>query len=593
MVPEPAFAVLEPVEGKKIISFLKNLWYNVCTYLYNQVWHIVWESFMKKIVFFAMLCAALLCFASCSGGVTQKTDISVNIPKEVIQTVADEAARAGEISDDAKCNIICLLYVDGWAEAYADDWQLDDQGNVIYPSDRHYYLKKDLEYKNIQDVKFTYPDIYVGAKIQAQVIIICGNISYSGLSKEEDLTEDGASLHVEVSKDKRKITIENEEIKELKEIQLPDPTDDVDKYGNEYWLFTVPEENKEFAVSWFLDGKRQNGTDSTLKVYKALLSKGEHIISCSATGGNETCAGEKRINVNVQPERVALICTEKGFEFRVNRFDSDIRFDSLQFKDNGTGLILNCDVPGVDNSGYYGWTGCWPFVEPGKDYSFIVGGNWGEQNKDDNGDLKFGTDGKPDCWKEVKISMKYYADSTNLITDNDWDYINTINNYTHDKRITAVEKNNGTTDNPDINYYITLNQTEKNEVYNLFKDSGLKISSIRAEMQIMKLVRNNPNDPNDLSVYDDWFHAPSVMMYETGTRRSINNCDFKSLLGNDDQKNFMEKWNAYNSKADGWYLRIQFFYKIQGLPYQSIKVNSVASDDIKLLIPPYTTTQSN
>ena len=472
---------------------------------------------MKKNVFFAMLCAFLFCLASCSDGTKQKTDVSVSVPKEVIQTVADEAARSSDISDDATCTIICLLYVDGWAEAYADSWQYDDKGNVVYPSDRNYYLQKDFPFNQIETVKFVYPDIYVGAEIQAQVIISLKDssntiISYSGFSEKKELTEEGESLNVEISKDSRKITIVNKEIKKLQEIELPEPTDGTDKYGNKYWLFTVPQENKDFTVSWFLDGQRQIGTDSTLKVYKALLSKGEHIISCSATGGNETCAGEKRINVNVQPERVALICTEKGFEFRVNRFDSDIRFDSLYFKDNGTGLILNCDVPGVDNSGYYGWTGCWPFVEPGKDYSFIVAGNWGEQNKNDEGNLKFGTDGKPDCWKEVKISMKYYADSTNLITDNDWDYINTINNYTHDKRITAVEKNNGTTDNPDINYYITLNQTEKNEVYNLFKDSGLKISSIRAEMQIMKLVRNNPNDPNDLSVYDDWFHALSVMM---------------------------------------------------------------------------------
>ena len=547
---------------------------------------------MKKIVFFAMLCAALLCFASCSGGVTQKTDISVNIPKEVIQTVADEAARAGEISDDAKCNIICLLYVDGWAEAYADDWQLDDQGNVIYPSDRHYYLKKDLEYKNIQDVKFTYPDIYVGAKIQAQVIIICGNISYSGLSKEEDLTEDGASLHVEVSKDKRKITIENEEIKELKEIQLPDPTDDVDKYGNEYWLFTVPEENKEFAVSWFLDGKRQNGTDSTLKVYKALLSKGEHIISCSATGGNTTCAGEKRINVNVQPQRIVFICTEKGFEFRVNRFDSDIRFDSLYVQEQSTGIILNCDVPQVDDSGYYGWTGCWPFVEPEKEYSFAVRGQWGDQLTDDNGDLKY-NDGKPDCWKDTVVTMKYYADSTNLITDNDLDYINTINNYSHDKRVSAVEKNKGTTENPDIYYYVTLDQTDKNEVYNLFKDSGLKVSSIRAEMQLFKYVRNNPQSLTDLSVYEDWFCNPSIMMYETGTRRSIKDFDLKSLWDKNDKDGFMTRWNSMNIKDNDLYLRIQFFYKIQGWPYQTIKVDSVASDEKAMLVPHYTQTQTN
>ena len=75
---------------------------------------------MKKGLLLTLICFLLLGFTACSDQAKQNSSVSVTLPKEVIQKVADEAAREGAaLSDDSLCDIICLIYVDGWAEAYS------------------------------------------------------------------------------------------------------------------------------------------------------------------------------------------------------------------------------------------------------------------------------------------------------------------------------------------------------------------------------------------------------------------------------------------------------------------------------------------
>ena len=95
------------------------------------------KSFLlSKICGFAAVFAVILTLAACANNVPSKADVSLTIPKNVLQKVADEAAREGEVTADTLCNITCLLYVDGWAEAF-NEWsaydrkeETDENGNT-------------------------------------------------------------------------------------------------------------------------------------------------------------------------------------------------------------------------------------------------------------------------------------------------------------------------------------------------------------------------------------------------------------------------------------------------------------------------------
>ena len=59
------------------------------------------KSFLlSKICGFAAVFAVILTLAACANNAPSKADVSLTIPKEVIQTIADEAAREGEVTAD-------------------------------------------------------------------------------------------------------------------------------------------------------------------------------------------------------------------------------------------------------------------------------------------------------------------------------------------------------------------------------------------------------------------------------------------------------------------------------------------------------------
>ena len=548
---------------------------------------------MKKIVFLAVLCSVLMIFASCSGGANQKAEISVNVPKEVLQEVAREAAREGQTGNQKKCDILCLLYVDGWAEAFGEwDWY-DSDGSVKYPGDNHFIIEKNIPYNDISDleaVKFSYPEINVGAEVQAQVIIVCGKTSYSGFSEEVELTEEGAALKVTLEKDFRRVILGGNNVQPMQEIEILAPVDSVDNNGNECWEFSVPEDVEDYVFSWFFDGELQNGSKNTLSLYKALLPKGEHLISCKGTSGNKTCSGQLTVDINKRQnveaeDRIIFISTDRGLEFRVNRFDDDVFFKDLYIREKSSDIRVNCEVSWIDASGCYGWTGCWPFVEPGKTYYFSVNGNWGTENSDGSGDYS----------KSRAIEVKYTGTEDNQITQTDWDYINIIHNYAHENRnnpelksqywVTEEDNNKNKQNEPlDIHYYINFEQTDKNEVFALFKDSGYKVNVINCAFNLISF------QPGEL-----WWHGGSYDILKTGERHSqITNLDFNSLLDDYDRSNFMEKWT--NDHIIDYPLVVQMVlkYRLQGMNNQSFEILGYdVLDNQKVKISHYTDTESN
>ena len=534
---------------------------------------------MRKNVLFAMLCAFILCLASCSDGAKKNTDISVSVPKEVLQEVAQEAAREGETGSQKKCDIVCLLYVDGYAEAFGEwDWY-DEDGNVKYPNDNNFILEKNIPYNEIsdlEDVKFTYPEVYVGASIQAHVIIVCDKTSYSGYSEVvNELQETGASLHVTLEKDFRKVILGKNNVQPIQEIELPSPVDSVDNLGNECWTFTVPESVNDYVFSWFFDGELQNCSQNTLKLYKAILPKGEHLISCKGTSGNKTCSGQLTVDINrrmsVEAEdRIIFISTERGLEFRVNRFDGDVFFKDLYIREKSSDIQVNCDVPWIDASGCYGWTGCWPFVEPGKTYYFSVNGKWGAENSSGSGDYG----------KSKAISVKYTGTTNTPIAQQDWEYMKIINNYAHNKQYTAKEVNKGSTEAPDIHYLITFEQTEKNEIFDLFKASGQQASKIVCNINFISYQPGNEN----------WWIGRSYDMYNTGERRPIlKDYDLINFFGEGEKGQVMEKWTENHVADYPLAIDMSFDFKLQGMNNQKMVILGYDILDFKRVdIPHYT-----
>ena len=540
---------------------------------------------MKKIVFLAVLCSVLMIFASCSGGANQKAEISVNVPKEVLQEVAMEAAREGQTGNQKTCDILCLLYVDGWAEAFGEwDWY-DEDGSVKYPGDNHFIIEKSIPYNDISDleaVKFSYPEIYVGAEVQAQVIIVCDKTSYSGFSEEVELTEEGAALKVTLEKDFRRVILGGNNVQPMQEIEILAPVDSVDNNGNECWEFSVPEDVEDYVFSWFFDGELQNGSKNTLSLYKALLPKGEHLISCKGTSGNKTCSGQLTVDINKRQnveaeDRIIFISTDRGLEFRVNRFDGDVFFKDLYIREKSSDIQVNCDVPWIDASGCYGWTGCWPFVEPGKTYYFSVNGNWGTENSPDSGDYK----------KSKAISVKYTGTTNTPIAQQDWEYMKIINNYAHNKQYSAKEVNinKGSTEAPDIHYLITFEQTEKNEIFDLFKASGQQASKIICNINFISYQPGNEN----------WWIGRSYDMYNTGERRPIlKDYDLINFFDEGEKGQVMEKWTENHVADYPLAIDMSFDFKLQGMNNQKMGLLGYDILDFKKVnIPHYTDTASN
>lgn len=551
------------------------------------------KSFLlSKICGFAAVFAVILTLAACANNAPSKADVSLTIPKEVIQTIADEAAREGEVTADTLCNITCLLYVDGWAEAF-NEWnaydrveETDASGNKTVKLvnlhndyENHYLIEKNVPLSKINDVVLTHPEVYIGAKVQADVIVSCGKVSYSGRSVEVELTEAGATLEVTLKKDKRKINITNTEILPVEEYKLTDPTEGVDKYGNEYWDFKVPAQAQDYSINWFVDSERQNSTASTLRLYKALISKGPHSVSYAGTNGNKKCTGDYLVYVNKrdsEEDRIVFISTDKGLEFVINRFESDVRFNDFNIRDRGTDIQINCEMNRDEINNCKTWHGIWPFVEPGNVYTFDVSGHWGDPSDPNHATPD------DDHWKQKTVTVQYTGDRNAPVSKKDWEYISIINNYVNTKQYTVKEVNIAAEGKPlDIRYISTFIPTEENEIFKLFAESNT-VSGIIAEWQVLYYKKNNPDDPTDPWTHEEWITSPRQWMYETGDRQT-KFVDFDILEEEEwRREDLKNRWDAIQNDIaltnSDVYLRMEFFYRLQGMGDQTFRIRGYQED---------------
>ncbi|MCR4952802.1 MAG: hypothetical protein K6A43_01905 [Treponema sp.] len=142
---------------------------------------------------------------------------------------------------------------------------------------------------------------------------------------------------------------------------------------------TLPEDaDTPERFYWVVDGILQTEESDTLIVYKDLLSVGDHQITVSAECGDNAYAGSIEETLSrVDEQRYAFVSTDKGLEFRINRFTTDIAFENVGFVEKESQFSLRMEYEKALN----GWTGCWPFVSDGEDYTFSLNGAYGDADE--------------------------------------------------------------------------------------------------------------------------------------------------------------------------------------------------------------------
>ena len=521
---------------------------------------------MKKNVFslkntvLAMICALSFFSSACSNNVVAKTDISVNVPKEVIQRVVDEAAREVALPADAKCTVIAFLYID----SYADPWD-----------ERHgTQIKKEIPVSEINDMEFNFTEVYVGAELISRVIVSCGTVSYSGWSEKqtlrikkdannEDLRDpetdefivEGNELTVELQKDAKSIQIENNTYVPFEEFEIIQSPLSTDANGNEYWEFKLPEEAKEYDCIWSVDEETQSDTTDSLKLYKALMSKGIHTISFAGVNGTKKCSGQTTIPITKESkERFVFIPTDKGLEFRINKFAGETVFDSIELRERSTQVMFRPEM----NQNKDCYTGCWPFVDNGKTYEFDVWGNWGEPKGSNNDDY----------YKNIIVSADYKGSRNSAFKEANKEYANIIMNYARNKQYTLKEKKS--TEEGEPNHVIfNYEQTDKMEVFNLFDGLDVEVTNIRFELNF---VYRAPNLP------DDWIGGISDnMIYAGDINKKFVDIDTYERFYNTDKTKFKNKMEEIGN--DDYEAQFAFTYRIKGISNQTFKFEAGNPED--------------
>ena len=135
-----------------------------------------------------------------------------------------------------------------------------------------------------------------------------------------------------------------------------------------------------YTLIWKIDGIEEPERGTELNVYEALFSSGIHKVSLLAVNAEGTSfyEGETLISItrNLE-ERIVFISTDRGLEFRINRFTDDVSFEHVELKDEASGISVTTTF---ENS-LSGWRGYWPFVEPNKEYTFILHGKIGDDTE--------------------------------------------------------------------------------------------------------------------------------------------------------------------------------------------------------------------
>ncbi len=249
-------------------------------------------------------------------------------------------------------------------------------------------------------ITLTFEEIPVGTKIMAKAWIYQGEeeIAY-GESGEIEVQEEGNELSVKLEyipkSDTIEIKIDGETSVTATEITLktsetkvrPSATIGADAAPVEYEIFNISLDSatqellKDSDLTWKIDGFEENEKGMTLKVYKDLLSNGPHTISLLAIDKDKKYyLGETQVSVEREKEeRIVFVSTERGLEFRINRFTSDNWFENTCLVDTDTDIV----VYPIFEKGMNGWKGYWPFVEPNGVYQFMLKGSIGDYEIDE------------------------------------------------------------------------------------------------------------------------------------------------------------------------------------------------------------------
>ena len=247
--------------------------------------------------------------------------------------------------------------------------------------------------KNVKGpLLFSFTEIPVGTKVKAKAWIYYGEEEFAyGESDEIEVKENDnkLSLKLKYSKELAKdativITIDDETSLSASEITLEAVESSVKPSNNaastvEYEVFNISPLAADqsllqgFDLTWAIDGFEENEKGMSLKVYKDLLSSGPHTVSLVAKNADKKYfVGEIEVSVEREKEeRIVFVSTERGLEFRINRFTSDEYFENTRLKE----LDSDIQIIQLYEKAFSGWKGYWPFVKPDGEYQFLLEGS--------------------------------------------------------------------------------------------------------------------------------------------------------------------------------------------------------------------------
>ena len=493
----------------------------------------------------------VLAFTACSGstaGTTSNSNVNFVFPREVIEQIVSRSVSFGD-AGNVPCTLTVTLYVDSWAQ--------EEKSEEVT-----------LNTLSTKGKSFVFKEILVGTNVIAKAVVVCGDDSYSGWSKMVELTIDGAELSVGLTKDKRALE-SDDSVLTIQEVELPLPQEKIDSIGNEYWEIDASkiEALKNSKFTWFVDTEVKNETGSVLKIYKRLMGNGIHEVLLSAIDGNTKYTATTSISIYNPYERVAFVSTDNGLEFRINYNVADgEHLDYTNLREKTTGIIIECD--GTYRHG--GWTGCWPFVQPGEVYTFDLGG---------------------DYW-EPDIKVTYEGTRNEPLSKKDLEILNSMGNYPLNNLYSVKEVNVGTDAAPRVHPLFTYDQKES-EIYDLFKDSEIEITRIGIDFQFVNYyvvqVHENPDDSNSPThdeEREEWFAGFGSTLRESGYEHGkyvdydlynrlddYNKIKFDYVVNgidpeNDSDIHYDDKgtdkvYTQLNSNDD-YELRLNFFYSLKG-----------------------------
>lgn len=276
---------------------------------------------------------------------------------------------------DLPCNI--YFYCDDKLDlqstvrtAISDLRVLDKEGNIVDSVLTELYVASEEKIDALEN------DGYIADKDKEPVFSFMNGVPYvnffyktNTIDKEEEKQNTSAGLDVNLEE-----STSNVRVLELNTYGGNGVRNE-DELGQQFTKVSIKDapDLSGYTLIWKIDGIEEPERGTELNVYEALFPSGIHKVSLLAVNAEGTSfyEGETLISItrNLE-ERIVFISTDRGLEFRINRFTDDVSFEHVELKDEASGISVTTTF---ENS-LSGWRGYWPFVEPNKEYTFILHG---------------------------------------------------------------------------------------------------------------------------------------------------------------------------------------------------------------------------